>query len=180
MRISDVRHSLLPFKSCGPDRVSSAILAYQARQAFAAGRFRGSHDRPRFEEAGVRGKIGAKSVGLFKYNKLLDEHGIEVSCEVSQPGVGRRITSGQAAQASRPCCSNHRHVARSAAGGADTLSALSAWSINPHLPAPGAPTHCTHRCSMHGPEKRSRFSIGTPWTAMPSNSASVTGTAGLR
>ena len=38
--------------------------------------------REAFEEAGVRGKIGAKSVGLFKYNKLLDEHGIEVSCEV--------------------------------------------------------------------------------------------------
>ena len=38
--------------------------------------------REAFEEAGVRGKIGAKSVGLFKYNKLLDEHGFEVSCEV--------------------------------------------------------------------------------------------------
>jgi 8-oxo-dGTP pyrophosphatase MutT (NUDIX family) len=38
--------------------------------------------REAFEEAGVRGKIGAKSVGLFKYNKLLDEQGIEVSCEV--------------------------------------------------------------------------------------------------
>jgi hypothetical protein len=33
-------------------------------------------------EAGIRGKIGAKSVGLFKYNKLLDGQGIEVSCEV--------------------------------------------------------------------------------------------------
>jgi 8-oxo-dGTP pyrophosphatase MutT (NUDIX family) len=38
--------------------------------------------REAFEEAGVRGKIGAKSVGLFRYNKLLDEQGIEVSCEV--------------------------------------------------------------------------------------------------
>jgi 8-oxo-dGTP pyrophosphatase MutT (NUDIX family) len=38
--------------------------------------------REAFEEAGVRGKVGAKSVGLFKYNKLLDENGIEVSCEV--------------------------------------------------------------------------------------------------
>jgi 8-oxo-dGTP pyrophosphatase MutT (NUDIX family) len=38
--------------------------------------------REAFEEAGVRGKIGAKSIGLFKYNKLLDEQGIEVSCEV--------------------------------------------------------------------------------------------------
>ena len=38
--------------------------------------------REAFEEAGVRGKIGAKSVGLFKYDKMLDEQGIAVSCEV--------------------------------------------------------------------------------------------------
>jgi 8-oxo-dGTP pyrophosphatase MutT (NUDIX family) len=38
--------------------------------------------REAFEEAGVRGKIGAKSVGVFTYDKLLDEHGIEVRCEV--------------------------------------------------------------------------------------------------
>jgi 8-oxo-dGTP pyrophosphatase MutT (NUDIX family) len=38
--------------------------------------------REAFEEAGIRGRIGTKSVGLFKYHKLLDEHGIEVSCEV--------------------------------------------------------------------------------------------------
>jgi 8-oxo-dGTP pyrophosphatase MutT (NUDIX family) len=38
--------------------------------------------REAFEEAGVRGKIGAKSVGVFTYDKMLDEHGIEVRCEV--------------------------------------------------------------------------------------------------
>jgi hypothetical protein len=35
-----------------------------------------------FEEAGVIGKMGMKSVGLFAYDKSLDEHGIEVNCEV--------------------------------------------------------------------------------------------------
>jgi 8-oxo-dGTP pyrophosphatase MutT (NUDIX family) len=38
--------------------------------------------REAFEEAGVRGKIGTKSVGVFTYDKLLDEHGIQVNCEV--------------------------------------------------------------------------------------------------
>ncbi len=38
--------------------------------------------REAFEEAGVRGKVGTKSVGLFTYDKLLDEHGIAVACEV--------------------------------------------------------------------------------------------------
>lgn len=38
--------------------------------------------REAFEEAGVRGRIGTKSIGLFTYTKLLDEHGIPVSCEV--------------------------------------------------------------------------------------------------
>jgi 8-oxo-dGTP pyrophosphatase MutT (NUDIX family) len=38
--------------------------------------------REAFEEAGVIGKIGMKSVGLFAYNKSLDEHGVEVNCEV--------------------------------------------------------------------------------------------------
>ena len=33
-------------------------------------------------EAGVRGKIGTKSVGLFNYHKLLDEEGIHFNCEV--------------------------------------------------------------------------------------------------
>jgi 8-oxo-dGTP pyrophosphatase MutT (NUDIX family) len=38
--------------------------------------------REAFEEAGVRGKIGMKSVGLFTYDKALDENGIRISCEV--------------------------------------------------------------------------------------------------
>lgn len=38
--------------------------------------------REAFEEAGVRGKIGTKSVGLFNYDKLLDEEGIQFNCEV--------------------------------------------------------------------------------------------------
>jgi 8-oxo-dGTP pyrophosphatase MutT (NUDIX family) len=38
--------------------------------------------REAFEEAGVRGRVGAKSIGLFAYDKILDENGIRVSCEV--------------------------------------------------------------------------------------------------
>ena len=38
--------------------------------------------REAFEEAGVRGRVGAKSIGLFAYDKILDENGIRASCEV--------------------------------------------------------------------------------------------------
>jgi 8-oxo-dGTP pyrophosphatase MutT (NUDIX family) len=38
--------------------------------------------REAFEEAGVRGRVGAKSIGLFTYEKLLDESGMRVNCEV--------------------------------------------------------------------------------------------------
>ena len=38
--------------------------------------------REAFEEAGVRGKIGTKSVGFFTYDKMLDDGGIRVNCEV--------------------------------------------------------------------------------------------------
>jgi 8-oxo-dGTP pyrophosphatase MutT (NUDIX family) len=38
--------------------------------------------REAFEEAGVRGHVGARSIGLFTYDKLLDETGMRVSCEV--------------------------------------------------------------------------------------------------
>jgi 8-oxo-dGTP pyrophosphatase MutT (NUDIX family) len=38
--------------------------------------------REAFEEAGVRGKVGMKSVGAFNYDKLLAENGIPVNCEV--------------------------------------------------------------------------------------------------
>ncbi len=38
--------------------------------------------REAFEEAGVRGRVGGKSIGLFTYEKLMDESGIRVSCEV--------------------------------------------------------------------------------------------------
>ena len=38
--------------------------------------------REAFEEAGVRGKVGMKSVGVFNYDKLLAENGIPVNCEV--------------------------------------------------------------------------------------------------
>ena len=38
--------------------------------------------REAFEEAGVRGRIGGKSIGLFTYDKLVDESGMRVSCEV--------------------------------------------------------------------------------------------------
>jgi 8-oxo-dGTP pyrophosphatase MutT (NUDIX family) len=36
--------------------------------------------REAFEEAGVRGRVGAKSIGLFAYDKSLDGNGIRVSC----------------------------------------------------------------------------------------------------
>ncbi len=38
--------------------------------------------REAFEEAGVRRKIGAKPLGLFTYDKLLDEAGVRATCEV--------------------------------------------------------------------------------------------------
>jgi 8-oxo-dGTP pyrophosphatase MutT (NUDIX family) len=38
--------------------------------------------REAFEEAGVRGRVGMKSVGMFNYDKLLAENGIPVNCEV--------------------------------------------------------------------------------------------------
>ena len=38
--------------------------------------------REAFEEAGVRGRVRAKSVGFFAYDKTLDENGVRVSCEV--------------------------------------------------------------------------------------------------
>lgn len=38
--------------------------------------------REAFEEAGVTGKVGTRSLGLFNYEKLLEEDGIEVNCEV--------------------------------------------------------------------------------------------------
>ncbi|MFY9968824.1 MAG: NUDIX hydrolase [Roseiarcus sp.] len=38
--------------------------------------------REAFEEAGVRGRVAMKSIGLFNYDKLLAENGIPVNCEV--------------------------------------------------------------------------------------------------
>ena len=38
--------------------------------------------REAFEEAGVRGKVRAKSIGAFHYDKVVDERGARVSCEV--------------------------------------------------------------------------------------------------
>jgi 8-oxo-dGTP pyrophosphatase MutT (NUDIX family) len=38
--------------------------------------------REAFEEAGVRGKIGAKAIGRFTYDKLIDEAGVSATCEV--------------------------------------------------------------------------------------------------
>jgi 8-oxo-dGTP pyrophosphatase MutT (NUDIX family) len=39
--------------------------------------------REAFEEAGVRGKVGPKGIGLFAYDKALDEKGVHVTCEVT-------------------------------------------------------------------------------------------------
>lgn len=38
--------------------------------------------REAFEEAGVTGKVGAKPLGLFTYDKMLDEAGVKAICEV--------------------------------------------------------------------------------------------------
>jgi 8-oxo-dGTP pyrophosphatase MutT (NUDIX family) len=38
--------------------------------------------REAFEEAGVTGRIGTKPVGLFTYDKLVDEAGAQTTCEV--------------------------------------------------------------------------------------------------
>jgi len=38
--------------------------------------------REAFEEAGVRGTVGAKPIGLFTYDKVLDESGVQTTCEV--------------------------------------------------------------------------------------------------
>jgi 8-oxo-dGTP pyrophosphatase MutT (NUDIX family) len=38
--------------------------------------------REAYEEAGVRGKITAKPIGVFTYEKLLDEEGVKTTCEV--------------------------------------------------------------------------------------------------
>ena len=38
--------------------------------------------REAFEEAGVRGRVGARAIGSFTYDKLLDGNGIRVACEV--------------------------------------------------------------------------------------------------
>jgi 8-oxo-dGTP pyrophosphatase MutT (NUDIX family) len=38
--------------------------------------------REAYEEAGVRGEIGAKSIGAFSYDKLIDVEGVTVPCEV--------------------------------------------------------------------------------------------------
>jgi 8-oxo-dGTP pyrophosphatase MutT (NUDIX family) len=38
--------------------------------------------REAFEEAGVSGRVGVKSIGLFAYDKVLDRNGLRVSCDV--------------------------------------------------------------------------------------------------
>ena len=39
--------------------------------------------REAFEEAGVRGKLGLKPLGAFSYDKMLDDNGKVVACEVN-------------------------------------------------------------------------------------------------
>jgi|SRR5271166_6369734 len=38
--------------------------------------------REAFEEAGVRGRVGAKAIGVFGYDKLIDETGVTAVCQV--------------------------------------------------------------------------------------------------
>jgi 8-oxo-dGTP pyrophosphatase MutT (NUDIX family) len=44
---------------------------------------RDSAAREAYEEAGVRGTVGTKSIGSFTYEKISDRDGASVSCEVS-------------------------------------------------------------------------------------------------
>jgi len=41
-----------------------------------------SATREAYEEAGIRGTVGAKAIGVFSYEKCLDANGITVPCEV--------------------------------------------------------------------------------------------------
>ena len=50
--------------------------------------------REAFEEAGVRGKIGAKPIGSFRYKKAPEETGAEADCEVE---VFPLLVKGQSA-----------------------------------------------------------------------------------
>ena len=38
--------------------------------------------REAFEEAGVRGRVAGKAVGIFSYDKVVDENGVRMCCEV--------------------------------------------------------------------------------------------------
>jgi len=38
--------------------------------------------REAFEEAGVSGRVGSKPIGVFHYDKLIEETGARVACEV--------------------------------------------------------------------------------------------------
>jgi len=38
--------------------------------------------REAYEEAGIRGTVGAKAIGVFSYEKCLDANGVTVPCEV--------------------------------------------------------------------------------------------------
>jgi 8-oxo-dGTP pyrophosphatase MutT (NUDIX family) len=38
--------------------------------------------REAYEEAGIRGTVGAKAIGVFSYEKALDANGLTVPCEV--------------------------------------------------------------------------------------------------
>jgi 8-oxo-dGTP pyrophosphatase MutT (NUDIX family) len=38
--------------------------------------------REAYEEAGIRGTVGAKAIGVFSYEKGLDANGVTVPCEV--------------------------------------------------------------------------------------------------
>ena len=38
--------------------------------------------REAFEEAGIRGEVGTKTIGSFPYEKIMDDEGGSISCEV--------------------------------------------------------------------------------------------------
>ena len=49
--------------------------------------------REAFEEAGVRGKIGARPLGNFRYKKLADETGGEADCGQGLPSAGEEASA---------------------------------------------------------------------------------------
>ena len=96
-----VQYAALPYRFNEADvleRFSSSPRAGQSAGLFPEGvadqglKPPESAAREAYEEAGVRGKIGKKSVGVFTYEKVLDDDGISVPCEVKVFPIFREVS----------------------------------------------------------------------------------------